>query len=43
MPFKSARQRRYMYANHPTIARRWSAEGKGKKTTRKPKKKRKGY
>ena len=24
MPFKSAKQKRYMYANHPEIAKRWS-------------------
>lgn len=23
MPWKSAKQRRYMYANHPQIARKW--------------------
>lgn len=23
MPFKSERQRRYMYAKHPVIAKRW--------------------
>jgi len=28
MPFKSEAQRRYMYANHPKIAKRWSAEEK---------------
>jgi hypothetical protein len=28
MPFKSAAQRRYLYAKHPQIARRWSAEEK---------------
>lgn len=28
MPFKSPRQRRYLYAKHPEIARRWSAEEK---------------
>ena len=26
MPFKSTKQRSYMYANHPEIARRWSKE-----------------
>lgn len=26
MPFKSEAQRRYMYARHPEIAKRWSAE-----------------
>ena len=24
MPFKSEKQKRYMYANHPDIAKRWS-------------------
>lgn len=24
MPFRSAKQRRYMYAKHPKIARRWA-------------------
>jgi hypothetical protein len=28
MPFKSAKQRRFMYANHPKIAKRWSVEEK---------------
>jgi hypothetical protein len=26
MPFRSEKQRRFMYANHPEIAKRWSAE-----------------
>lgn len=26
MPFKSEAQRRYMHANHPTIAAQWEAE-----------------
>lgn len=30
MPFKSEAQRRLMWAKHPEIAKRWSAEGKGK-------------
>lgn len=29
MPFKSEAQRRFMFAKHPDIARRWVAEGKG--------------
>lgn len=29
MPFKSEKQRRYMYAKHPKIAAKWAAEGKG--------------
>lgn len=28
MPFKSEKQRRYMFAKHPEIAERWSKEGK---------------
>ena len=31
MPFKSARQRRFLYANHPAMARRWSQEEKAVK------------
>lgn len=31
MPFKSERQRKYLYAKHPSIAKRWSAEAKAKK------------
>ena len=26
MPFKSKKQRRFMYARHPEIARRWTAK-----------------
>ncbi len=26
MPFKSDKQRSFMYANHPEIAKRWSKE-----------------
>jgi hypothetical protein len=26
MPFQSKAQRAFMYANHPAIAKRWSAE-----------------
>lgn len=28
MPFKSEKQRRFMYAKHPKIAKKWSAEEK---------------
>ena len=28
MPFKSEKQRRYMHANHPEIAKRWEKEYK---------------
>lgn len=31
MPFKSEKQRRYLWANEPEIASRWSREGKKKK------------
>jgi hypothetical protein len=31
MPFKSAKQRRFMFAKHPKIARRWANEAKRKK------------
>ena len=32
MPFKSEAQRKYMYAKHPEIAKRWQKEGKGNVT-----------
>jgi len=28
VPFKSEKQRRFMWANHPKIARRWANEQK---------------
>lgn len=28
MPFKSEKQRRWMHANHPEMAKRWEAEEK---------------
>jgi len=28
MPFKSEKQRRYMWANHPRLARKWTEEEK---------------
>jgi hypothetical protein len=31
MPFRSAKQRRFLYARHPKIARRWASEAKRKK------------
>lgn len=31
MPFKSEKQRRYMHAKHPDIAKRWEREAKAKK------------
>jgi hypothetical protein len=42
MPFRSAKQRAYMYAVHPDIAKRWAAEfgnaivSGGKKPAKKP-------
>lgn len=39
MPFKSQAQRRYMYAQHPDIAKRWEKETpKGKRLPKKVKK-----
>ena len=36
MPFKSEKQRRYMHANHPEIAKRWEKEyKKGDKPSKK--------
>ena len=29
MPFRSENQKRYLWAKHPDIAKRWSKEGKG--------------
>ena len=40
MPFKSAKQRRYLHAQHPKIAKRWEAEY-GAPTKKKKKKKKK--
>lgn len=41
MPYRSAKQRRYMHARHPKIAKRWDREYGGKvqpkKTSRKKK------
>jgi hypothetical protein len=28
MPFKSAKQRRFLFARHPKIAKKWAAEAK---------------
>lgn len=32
MPFKSEKQRRFMFANHPKIAHRWAHEGRSTMT-----------
>ena len=29
MPYSSAKQRRFMWAKHPEIAKKWQAEGHG--------------
>ena len=39
MPFRSEKQRRYMWAFLPAIAKRWVAEGKGYVAKKKKKKK----
>ena len=41
MPFKSKKQRKFMWARHPEIARRWT-EKYGSKIQSKKKKKKKG-
>lgn len=30
MPFKSSKQKKWMYANKPAMAKKWSAESKSK-------------
>jgi hypothetical protein len=39
MPFQSEAQRRFMYANEPTIAKRWEKETPKKKLPKHKKKK----
>ncbi|KKL04535.1 hypothetical protein LCGC14_2615090 [marine sediment metagenome] len=39
MPFKSAAQRRYLHAKHPTIAKRWEKEEHKKSKPKRKKKK----
>lgn len=41
MPFKSAKQRRFMHAKHPKIADKWEKEAKRKGTKAVVKKKKK--
>lgn len=41
MPFKSEKQRRYLYANEPAVARKFQREEDKLKGKRKPKKKKK--
>lgn len=39
MPFRSAKQRRFMFANHPKIAHRWAKKYGTKPRPKKSKKK----
>jgi len=38
MPFKSERQRRYLWAKHPEVARSWTKKYGSKPKPKKPKK-----
>ena len=40
MPYRSAKQRRYMHAKHPEIAKRWDRKYGGKIVKKKPARKR---
>jgi len=42
MPFKSDKQRKYLYKNKPEVAKKFAKDSK-KKSTKKKKKKRGGY
>jgi hypothetical protein len=35
VPYKSDKQRKFMHAKHPDIAKRWDKEAKPKKATKK--------
>lgn len=39
MPYRSAKQRRYMHARHPGIAKRWDRKYGGKVVKRKKRRK----
>jgi hypothetical protein len=41
MPFKSEKQKRFLYANEPAVARKFQREEEKMKGKRKPKKKKK--
>ena len=43
MPFKSEKQRRFLYAKHPDIAKRWSAKYGDKIVKKKKTKKKSNY
>jgi len=38
MPFASDKQRKYLYAKHPKVAKKWSEEGKKKARKKRGKK-----
>ena len=38
MPYKSDKQRKFMHAKHPEIAKKWDKEAKAAKPKPKPKK-----
>lgn len=40
MPFRSEKQRRWMHATHPEMAKRWEAESRGRNPLREQAKKR---
>jgi hypothetical protein len=42
MPYKSEKQRRFMHAKHPDIAKRWDREAKSKKSTKRKRSVKKG-
>ena len=42
MPFKSEKQKKWMYKNKPKMAKRWQKETTSKKKRKKPKRKKKG-
>lgn len=42
MPYKSEKQRKFMHARHPEIAKRWDKEYGGKVEPKKPAPKKKG-
>jgi hypothetical protein len=42
MPYASEKQRKFMHAKHPEIAKRWDKESGGKAVAKKPKPKPKG-
>ena len=42
MPYRSAKQRRYMHAKHPKVAKRWDKKYGGKVVPKKSAKKKRG-